>query len=591
LTSMRSELSHCQHELTSLRQQNARLQQSLDRSTAVSSDSHAGLQAEVDRYKQVNKLLEQQIKDAYSEVTTSRATIDELRRAVHALDPTRLEALREENETLSRRLQGMSADLEATRTTQASSLAASRSEVIRAEAAAEAAVSEAAAIRRAAAKREEDLTAEVAELSNALAKAQRSLDDKIYSASHNASTGGAGGSAGSSISPELEAQYRREAAYAAESLVQTAKQKERTLTAECESLRRQVDMCNQQIDSMRKAVSELRVEKETQSSAFTAKVATLQAKLDAAQNSGVQARLDALVKTLQMKQDTLDRYASECSTLSRQLTDEKSARGNLEYQLTEAKRHLRALVAVGIGHGADDSISMAASGTFKQQEDIEAVAAEAVEAVMAQGHDAEVEDALARPDANGSSRDRIAHGQNSASGGSSRDASGNTVINMSTGGASASSPSHGNYPPLQGVLSGPMHTPPAKGRAGAGGTGSVGLKGTGGNRSLYERLSSGATAPAMLAVTPMKRIGAISRHQNVADAADMLDRFFVRTGRFLFANPSARLVFMGYLLLLHSWTLFILMFHTHALPHDAHNHGGASPKIPGTGRAPGVFPG
>jgi hypothetical protein len=64
-------------------------------------------------------------------------------------------------------------------------------------------------------------------------------------------------------------------------------------------------------------------------------------------------------------------------------------------------------------------------------------------------------------------------------------------------------------------------------------------------------------------------------------AANAVDAFTYRTLRLLSHNPIARLAFLGYLALLHGWCLSLLLFHTHALPHEAHAHGPRPPGPPG----------
>jgi hypothetical protein len=61
----------------------------------------------------------------------------------------------------------------------------------------------------------------------------------------------------------------------------------------------------------------------------------------------------------------------------------------------------------------------------------------------------------------------------------------------------------------------------------------------------------------------------VAKNPTVAQAADNVDKFCLRTGRFLGVNPYARLVFFVYLVLLHLWAMFILSFHTHQLDTSA----------------------
>jgi chromosome segregation ATPase len=77
--------------------------------------------------------------------------------------------------------------------------------------------------------------------------------------------------------------------------------------------------------------------------------------------------------------------------------------------------------------------------------------------------------------------------------------------------------------------------------------------------------------PRRVALTPITELRQLSRNRQVAAAADTIDAIFLGVGRMLFGSPVARLSFMGYLLLLHAWSLFILLFHTHSLPHDNHS--------------------
>jgi len=62
--------------------------------------------------------------------------------------------------------------------------------------------------------------------------------------------------------------------------------------------------------------------------------------------------------------------------------------------------------------------------------------------------------------------------------------------------------------------------------------------------------------------------------ERVGKAIDVLDTFSMQTGKFLRSNPFARGGFILYLLLLHSWTLVIIVFHAH---NSEHLHGGPSP--------------
>ena len=51
--------------------------------------------------------------------------------------------------------------------------------------------------------------------------------------------------------------------------------------------------------------------------------------------------------------------------------------------------------------------------------------------------------------------------------------------------------------------------------------------------------------------------------EKLGRALDGMDAFLVQSGKFLRYNPVARLIFICYLLILHMWTFFVLMFHAH----------------------------
>lgn len=99
-----------------------------------------------------------------------------------------------------------------------------------------------------------------------------------------------------------------------------------------------------------------------------------------------------------------------------------------------------------------------------------------------------------------------------------------------------------------------------------------------GGDSLLYRGSGGRAGDA--SITPLKRVSSrIARNKRAEEFADLLDQWSVTSFRFLLRNPLARLLFLLYFALLQSWALFVLVFHTHALPHDAHSHG-AMPLAP-----------
>ena len=81
--------------------------------------------------------------------------------------------------------------------------------------------------------------------------------------------------------------------------------------------------------------------------------------------------------------------------------------------------------------------------------------------------------------------------------------------------------------------------------------------------------------------TPITRIELLSKNPTVAQTADTVDQFCLRSARFLGVNPYARLIFFVYLVLLHLWALFIRAFHTHQLEASS---GGGGPIISPTGQ-------
>lgn len=63
------------------------------------------------------------------------------------------------------------------------------------------------------------------------------------------------------------------------------------------------------------------------------------------------------------------------------------------------------------------------------------------------------------------------------------------------------------------------------------------------------------------------------RKEQIGRAIDALDSFSVETGAYLRYNPLARGGFLLYLILLHFWTLFLLVFHVHTYQSEHKNFG------------------
>jgi hypothetical protein len=64
---------------------------------------------------------------------------------------------------------------------------------------------------------------------------------------------------------------------------------------------------------------------------------------------------------------------------------------------------------------------------------------------------------------------------------------------------------------------------------------------------------------------PISRLGPIARNPSVAKAVDAMDRTTVAVGHYLRVYPLARLLFVVYLVLLHVWGFFVLVFHSQRL--------------------------
>ena len=73
----------------------------------------------------------------------------------------------------------------------------------------------------------------------------------------------------------------------------------------------------------------------------------------------------------------------------------------------------------------------------------------------------------------------------------------------------------------------------------------------------------------------MRHLEPIARHPPLAKAVDTLDRIAVTVGHYLRVYPLARLLFILYLLSLHLWAFFVLMFHSQRLE-EIHSDTGGS---------------
>jgi len=84
-------------------------------------------------------------------------------------------------------------------------------------------------------------------------------------------------------------------------------------------------------------------------------------------------------------------------------------------------------------------------------------------------------------------------------------------------------------------------------------------------------------------VTPMET----PQKKKVADMIDSIDLWSIQTGMLMKNNPIIRLAFLMYLLVMHIWVLFVLVFHAHNLEAGG-NEGGSyrhaeqnAPTFPG----------
>lgn len=71
--------------------------------------------------------------------------------------------------------------------------------------------------------------------------------------------------------------------------------------------------------------------------------------------------------------------------------------------------------------------------------------------------------------------------------------------------------------------------------------------------------------------------------EKIGKTLDALDAFLIESGKFLRFNPLARLLFIVYLMLIHLWTIILLIFHAHGFEriHGDFGSGGSLPHGPG----------
>jgi hypothetical protein len=426
----------------------------LDASRAEAHRYHT----ELERGRKREATLEAQIKDAYAEVSAARAQIDSLKHAFAECDTTVVDATRGELEAAQQNLATLHSELADFKAAAARSTATLRAELARAEAAAESAVAEALAIRRAAARREEELAGEVAELSNALSAAQRALDDRARSVRSEQVADG---------DREMEAHLRQQAAAAAEAAILSERRQCATLRADVEATQHQLAATRGIVESLQRDVAQARAERDEAKVAeaeATKAAAGIRKQLTAAGSQPTE-QLMALTERLVRQEQELDSARASLNAARAALQREKEAHAVTRAALSTVEAELADdTPSVDGGRNVEEGVSLASVWSDKTTRRVGA-------------------------------RDRTA-------------------------------------------------------RAGR---------------------------PHRVALTPFTDIRSVGGNRRVAAAADTLDSFFMSTGRLLFGSPVARLVFLMYLALLHLWSLFILLFHTHSLPHDNHSPMGRRP--------------
>ena len=100
----------------------------------------------------------------------------------------------------------------------------------------------------------------------------------------------------------------------------------------------------------------------------------------------------------------------------------------------------------------------------------------------------------------------------------------------------------------------------------AGGVDDVGALEAGGGSSFFRGRRRRPESIAKLEL--------IARYEQLARAADWLDKFATDGARFLRNEPGARLAFICYVLLLHFWAVFVFVFHSHHTHVSHSNHRG-----------------
>lgn len=128
----------------------------------------ARLASELERRRKREAALEQQVKDAYREVTHLRDSLQEARTELQASNGV---AAQLELEVLRKRFEALEHDHQSARAAHSAAIAVARSEIARMEAALQASTTEAALLKQSATKREEELSNEIAGLSRELAAA------------------------------------------------------------------------------------------------------------------------------------------------------------------------------------------------------------------------------------------------------------------------------------------------------------------------------------------------------------------------------------------------------------------------------------
>ena len=111
--------------------------------------------------------------------------------------------------------------------------------------------------------------------------------------------------------------------------------------------------------------------------------------------------------------------------------------------------------------------------------------------------------------------------------------------------------------------------------------GGSGYAGPNGNEDDVNWLTDGTNPNRMRPLRSMMGHGGLNEIPSIANGAQFLDVFSIRLGVFLRKNPAARLIVLGYMALLHVWTLVVLLHYSPDIHdvHDPHNELSIDPNM------------